>query len=583
MARSTALWIAAIVLAFAAGIGGGVYGPGLWQAARVQSPAPPSGAVAYYDIRDTDDGGIDHFAGVQTRLHRSGPEDQFDYVALEIIVAPDGRVIAATPRDGVKSAYADAVVLALTWKLKPFLRNGQPVYARMANVAVGVNPPERWSDYPVAFPPVRDFKSVVISLKRSGCFGSCPAYKVMVHGDGTIEYEGLGFVVVHGKHRAQVPVAVVRALVEAFRRARFFSLLPNYSASITDSATNIVTISFDGHTAQVIDYVGEKVGMPDVVTDLEETIDRELGVERWTRGNDDTVPSLLAERWNFGADTCAASSLVGGAAAFASANLVRALLEHGAPAVAHCRADERGGTQAALVSAASRQESEMVDILLAAGAGTQRRDVEAAMIAAAGTGNQDITLHLSAILNDDLRFADAQGNTVLMAAADSCAPMLVLNLTVGHRSAVDAVDWDGKTALLHAAMAYGAKMQNPKADCAETVSLLLASGANPNIRDRRLGNTPLIANAFDPAIARYLLKAGANVNAQNKSGKTALMESWNAELTRVLLQAGADPWLVDKQGHSALDGAREVFAGRILGSPVPVLEAWTKTHPKPKT
>lgn len=573
-----AFWITAVAAVFAAGIAGGHYGPAWWHRihAAPKEP-PPSQSITYYDVDPYEDGGFVHFVGLRQVVHRAGlGEDYSNYVTLTLDVAPDGRVISATPYEGPKHFYPDAVALAQSWKLKPFLRNGQPIHARIKNVGIWFVPPERWRDYPVPFPPIRDFSSVAISLTRTACFGSCPAYHVTVHGEGSVEFEGLGFVAVQGKHRAKVSVAVVRHLVDAFRNAKFFSLLPDYTAQVTDNPRQIVSISFDGRSAQVTDYVGRMVGMPDAATDLEVEIDRALGVDRWVTGNDDTVPSLIAERWDFKADTCVATSLVAGLARRASENVVLSALNQGAPVSAKCRDGAYGGAPAALVSAAERQDRNLYDVLLAAGAGKYLDDVRNATIEAAAKGNLEMVLGLSSYLHDDYDFSDALGRTVLIAAAESCAPMLVLNLGIGTKVDVNAVDKEGKTALHHAASSYTAKARNPKADCAETVRQLIASGAKVDARERWSGDTPLIANAFDPAIARHLIKAGADVNARNKSGQTALMNSWDRDLTRVLLKAGANPWVTDDKGRTALQLAKEASRKESAA----VLEAWMKAHPK---
>ena len=103
------------------------------------------------------------------------------------------------------------------------------------------------------------------------------------------------------------------------------------------------------------------------------------------------------------------------------------------------------------------------------------------------------------------------------------------------------------------------------------VRLLLAQGADPNVRDQN-GDTALIAVAANGGecsltCMRLLLSHGAGVNAQNKNGQTALMlvshidyadeePDWReARRTRMRLlrQFGADTRLKDKQGKTAVD------------------------------
>ena len=35
-----------------------------------------------------------------------------------------------------------------------------------------------------------DLATLTIQLERTGCFGSCPAYSITMHGDGRVEYSG---------------------------------------------------------------------------------------------------------------------------------------------------------------------------------------------------------------------------------------------------------------------------------------------------------------------------------------------------------------------------------------------------------
>jgi ankyrin repeat protein len=84
---------------------------------------------------------------------------------------------------------------------------------------------------------------------------------------------------------------------------------------------------------------------------------------------------------------------------------------------------------------------------------------------------------------------------------------------------------------------------------------LLRQGADVNARDTEHNETPLmLAVKFAKAdIVRLLLDAGAEVNARNDWGKTALFYApVFSDVFAALLEVGADVHALDKEGNSIL-------------------------------
>src|SRR5688572_26858856 len=75
---------------------------------------------------------------------------------------------------------------------------------------------------------------LLITLERTECEGTCPAYSVTIDAKGIGTYRGFKHVRVGGRQRDQIPVARVAALWAAAERIRFFELRNRYSAMITD-------------------------------------------------------------------------------------------------------------------------------------------------------------------------------------------------------------------------------------------------------------------------------------------------------------------------------------------------------------
>jgi hypothetical protein len=138
----------------------------------------------------------------------------------------------------------------------------------------------------VAFPAIRDWHSLRVTLHRSMCYGTCPAYGVTIDGDGTVTWDGQNYVAVKGQRTGKITPEQVKALYAAFRKADFFWLLDNYSSHITDMPSFTVTLAYDGHSKTVTDYAGFRIGMPKAVSDLEALIDRTANTSQWIGSGD---------------------------------------------------------------------------------------------------------------------------------------------------------------------------------------------------------------------------------------------------------------------------------------------------------
>ncbi len=154
-------------------------------------------------------------------------------------------------------------------------------------------------------PKVSEASNVHIRLTRGVCFGWCPAYAVDIAGDGAVTYEGFSSVAVSGRFQDRIAPAEVAALVGMFERADFFSLKDEYIAEITDSPFYKISLTVNGRTKSVTDYVGKIAGMPAVVMEIEDAIDRTAGTAKWVKGTPETIPMLRRTGFDFRSDKAA--------------------------------------------------------------------------------------------------------------------------------------------------------------------------------------------------------------------------------------------------------------------------------------
>jgi len=92
----------------------------------------------------------------------------------------------------------------------------------------------------------------------------------------------------------------------------------------------------------------------------------------------------------------------------------------------------------------------------------------------------------------------------------------------------------------------------------ESMTLLIRNGADVDARNA-LGSTALIWSVSEPKKVRLLLEAGANVNVASNEGRTGLfvaaMSDNSADVVRLLLSKGADPRVVDRGKMTPLHAA----------------------------
>lgn len=176
----------------------------------------------------------------------------------------------------------------------------------------------------------------------------------------------------------------------------------------------------------------------------------------------------------------------------------------------------------------------------------------------------------------DVQAKNSTGMTALQKAARG-GHTDILKLLLSHGAKLSGGDHFIKTPLMEAA--HGGHL--------ETVKFLLESGEiNVNKKDR-VGTTALMLAAYHAhhEVLTYLLNQGAEVNTQNKKGKTALVAavsgrakhcSCHKEAVRLLLSFGADAKLPDGKGRTAVELAKE----RGYGDLVQMMSGRVETMPR---
>src|SRR5262245_27956724 len=129
----------------------------------------------------------------------------------------------------------------------------------------------------------------VTVLERGVCFGTCPAYKLTITANSSVEFEGRHFVKKKGLVRATISWEQLKRLVAEFEKAKFFTLKDRYvdegdgcAEVLTDSPTVKTSIKIAGKTKSVEHYHGCQ-GPPilERLTALENKIDEVVNASQW--------------------------------------------------------------------------------------------------------------------------------------------------------------------------------------------------------------------------------------------------------------------------------------------------------------
>jgi hypothetical protein len=122
-----------------------------------------------------------------------------------------------------------------------------------------------------------------VTLRRTPCHGPCPAYRVTVMGTGEVEYFGEAYVDRAGVHRWRISRRRLDRLAEAFKRARYSRLKDSYTnREFADAPGCLTSVEYEDGSSKSVDHYHGDPDAPVALTELEDEIDRIVGVERYT-------------------------------------------------------------------------------------------------------------------------------------------------------------------------------------------------------------------------------------------------------------------------------------------------------------
>jgi hypothetical protein len=479
-----------------------------------------------------------------------GKEASFADLTVLVTIDTTGKVIAATVPDNFeKLDPAPALAAVRQWKFRPQTFDGRPVNA-VGRVSVTYRAPSIPPDTSVPFPK-GDPADTSITLDRGACYGTCPDYRVTVHGDGLVEFETredhfkgtaaqvhLEYnghnVLLPGQHTARVDPMTVAKLLDRFRAAHFFGLKNGYFYGATDNPTQVLTVRVGNATKSVTDYIGTMAGMPQEVRDLEDAVDEAAGTALWVEGNEQTLAELDASHFNY-RSTAGAKLAVAAARKFSdyrpspnTESFLIGLVDRGVPLAAKIDNATVGTT---LLQVAANKGSE----------------------------------GLFAKLNKSNVLAETPRSVITRAFGDVGCSAIIARILVAKGADPHFVR-DSGTALTRLRGSGGSCDDHPE-KMMELARTLIALGVPLEARDN-LGWTALMG-CDSPELAQLLLSHGANPNARAKDGTTPVLATDDDRVAVILLRAGADPLARNDQGSVRSNAIKSAWPATI---------AWLDQH-----
>lgn len=383
------------------------------------------------------------------------------------------------------------------WRYRPFLRDGRPVAVIASQRFDEQILPQRH----VRAPQVPLDQVSITLVQGQGFFGG-PAYAVHIRGDGWVGFHALAGTDVAGTFAYRVPREEVASVVAMIRRGDLWSAEDHYQADTTDQATRWLTVRFGNQTKVITDYAGRALGMPMVVSRVQEEVARVAHAEQWITLSDAALDRLQRDGFDF--KSPAATRMLHRAVRNRWATDDRAMLRLlmlGTP-----------------IDLPDREDSLMVDAL------RLRRTQLIGPLIARGA------------LNTNGRPDQRKIDTAFRAAV------------VGGRLEPLRSVWAVAGSQSHPALTMRdePEYRNPTAKNDVPVALLLDRDYND-------------ADWQGLEIARWLAALGNDLHATGADGRTLLMaaaEDDDDRFVRYLLSQGADPTARGRHEHSLLDSAQ---------------------------
>ncbi len=119
--------------------------------------------------------------------------------------------------------------------------------------------------------------SVVISMQKTKCYGSCPEYTLDIYESGKVYFSGIENVDKIGEYQIKLSRKELQRLVSLFVSSNFFEFKDRYVSDASDLPTTYLYFSHNGKRKRITDYDGA----PKTLKFLEEEVSQLVSIPKW--------------------------------------------------------------------------------------------------------------------------------------------------------------------------------------------------------------------------------------------------------------------------------------------------------------
>ncbi len=132
----------------------------------------------------------------------------------------------------------------------------------------------------VAAQKVKVGKDFSVSIERTPCRGTCPAFKMSIDRKGNVQYEGIRGVKNVGKFHKKLTKAQLKAIISVVEKAKYFTFADKYDKEgVVDVPSCTFTYKNNGKAKSIF----QRMDIPEALTNMTATVEKMVGEEGYVK------------------------------------------------------------------------------------------------------------------------------------------------------------------------------------------------------------------------------------------------------------------------------------------------------------